>query len=116
MEVEVTREKVLAREALWPKKGIGPATIIFIALQCLDLITTLAVFSRGGVELNPIIRSLMPWTGRSLAIVLSKATILSVVLLLNRRRRVLRFANVLYVVVVIWNITMFFALRSATSP
>jgi Domain of unknown function (DUF5658) len=113
MEAEVTREKALA---LSPKKGTAPATIVFITLQFLDLITTLAVFSRGGVELNPIIRSLMPWTGRSLAIVLSKATILAVVLLLNRRKRVLRFANVLYVAVVIWNIGMFIALKQATSP
>jgi hypothetical protein len=116
MEIEVTREKALAREALYDKNGIGPAAIIFISLQCLDLITTLAVFSRGGVELNPIVRSLIPWTGRLLAIVLSKAALLSVVLLLSRRRRVLLFANVLYVAVVIWNITMFLALRQTTSP
>ncbi len=110
----MTPEKVLVREALCPNRATGLATIVFITLQCLDLITTVAVFSRGGVELNPVIRTLMPWTGRLLAIILSKATLLLLVLLLNRGRRILRFANVLYVAVVVWNIAIFFALRQAT--
>ncbi len=116
MDVEATREKVLVDEAICPNKATALATVIFVALQFLDLVTTLAVFSRGGVELNPIIRSLMPWTGRLLAIILSKATILSLVLLLNRRKRILRFANVFYVAVVAWNILIFFALKRATYP
>ncbi len=116
MEVEATREKLSAGEALGPGRATGFATALFIALQFLDLITTLAVFSRGGVELNPIIRSLMPWTGRLLAIIFSKATMLSLVLLLNRRRRILQFANVLYLAVVAWNAVIFFALRPASFP
>jgi hypothetical protein len=84
--------------------------IIFIALQCMDLVTTLAVFSHGGVELNPVVRSLMPWTGRALAVLASKLILISLVLLLNRRNRILRFANILYTGVVAWNLAIVFAL------
>lgn len=84
---------------------------LFVGLQCLDLWTTLSVFSRGGVELNPIVRSLIPWMGQMLAIVVSKSILLSFVLLLNRRRAILRFANVLYTGVVAWNVVAMFALK-----
>ncbi|MBV9500259.1 MAG: hypothetical protein JO138_12880 [Acidobacteriaceae bacterium] len=87
------------------------AAILFIGLQCLDLITTLAVFSRGGVELNPVVRSMMPWTGQLFALILSKLAVVSVILLINRRKRVLRFGNVLYTAIVAWNTWVFFALK-----
>lgn len=115
MPIEVSREKAVESDERPFARPVGTAAAIFIGLQFLDLATTLAVFSRGGVELNPVIRTLMPWTGRLLAIVLSKATLLSVILLLGRRRRLLRFANVFYTGVVVWNIVMFFALRQTNS-
>lgn len=80
-------------------------------LQCLDLLTTLAVFSRGGAELNPVVRSLMPGLGRPLAIVFSKITLVSLVLLLARRPWILRFANLLYTGIVIWNTVILWRLR-----
>jgi hypothetical protein len=73
-------------------------------LQGLDLLTTWMAFSHGGVEVNPVIRALMPWTGRLWAVLISKATLVSLVFLLNRRIWVLRFANVFYTCVVAWNI------------
>lgn len=115
MQTEVSRERTVQSKERGSNKLAGTAAAIFVGLQFLDLATTLAVFSRGGVELNPVIRFLMPWTGRLLAIVLSKVTLLSVVLLLNRRKRLLRFANVFYTAVVIWNIVMFFALSPTNS-
>ncbi len=110
-QVEITNEKILANGALAPSRTIGLATILFVGLQCLDLITTLAVFSRGGIELNPVVRSLMPWTGQLFALILSKAAVVSMILLINRRRRVLRFGNVLYTAIVAWNMWVFFALK-----
>lgn len=86
--------------------------MIFICLQCLDLLTTLMAFSHGGVELNPTVRALMPWTGRLLAVVISKVTVVVLVLLLNRRIWVLRFANILYTCVVAWNIWVVWILHS----
>src|SRR5947209_17550054 len=101
MQPPMTSEKILADGALSPSRTFGLATVIFVALQFLDLITTLAIFSRGGVELNPVVRSLMPWTGQLFALILSKAAVVAVVLLINRRRRILRFGNVLYTAVVV---------------
>jgi hypothetical protein len=75
-----------------------------VGLQGLDLMTTLIVFSRGGVELNPVVRSLIPWLGQLPAIIASKAVVLSLILLLNRRKSILRFANLLYPAVVAWNV------------
>ena len=84
------------------------AIYIFVALQAMDLITTLAVFSRGGVELNPVVRSFMPLTGEVAAIVLSKLAITLLICLLSRRIWLVRFANVLYTVIVAWNVAMLY--------
>jgi Domain of unknown function (DUF5658) len=97
------------------QRVITAAMIVFIALQCMDLLTTLAAFSQGGVELNPIVRSLMPWTGRGVAVLVSKAIVISLVLLLNRRNRILRFANVLYAMVVAWNVATVLKLVATTA-
>ncbi len=98
-------------EASCPRRVGRRIIIIFIALQLLDLLTTLAVFSRGGVELNPVVRSLMPWMGRLLAVVVSKTILVALVLLLSRRPYVLRFANVLYTGVVLWNVIVLWAVK-----
>ena len=84
--------------------------IIFIGLQCMDLLTTLAVFSHGGIELNPVVSSLMPWTGRVAAVLASKAILVSLVVMLSRRKRILYFANILYAAIVAWNLAVLFAL------
>jgi hypothetical protein len=93
-------------------RAIRIATLIFISLQFLDLLTTLIVFSHGGVELNPTVRALMPWTGKLWAVVISKATLVIVVLLLNRRIWLVRFGNILYTCVVAWNIWIICALHA----
>jgi hypothetical protein len=89
------------------------ATILFVTLQCLDLLTTLMAFSRDGVELNPVIRSLMPYTGALMAVVMSKLILVSLVFLLAKRRRILYFGNLLYGCIVAWNLAIFLALRWA---
>ena len=94
----------------YPRRAVRWAVIFFIGLQCMDLLTTLLAFSRGGVELNPVVRSLMPWTGRVLAVIISKAVLTSLVVLLSRRKRILYFGNILYSAIVAWNVAIVFAL------
>lgn len=91
---------------------LSNAAIIFIGLQVMDLLTTWVVFSQGGVELNPVVRALIPWTGRFLAVLMSKVGLILLVLFLNRRSWTLRFANVLYTCIVAWNVWILWALRS----
>jgi Domain of unknown function (DUF5658) len=114
LQAETTGEAHLATEASNPyaSRAIRIATVIFIGLQCLDMVTTWMAFSHGGVELNPTVRALMPWTGRLWAVLISKVVLVLVILLLNRRIWVLRFANILYTCVVAWNIWIVCALQS----
>ena len=92
-------------------KTVSVAAMFFIGLQCMDLLTTLMAFSRGGIELNPVVRTLMPWTGRVLAVFASKAILTSVILLYSRRKRILYLGNILYTAVVAWNLFIVIALR-----
>jgi hypothetical protein len=73
-------------------------------LQCMDLLTTLLVFSYGGVELNPVVRSLIPGVGPTLGVIASKGILITLAFPLSRRRRALFIGNALYVVVVAWNL------------
>ena len=98
------------RSAAYPERSLHWAVMVFIGLQCLDLLTTLVVFSRGGVELNPVVRSLMPWTGRVLAVVTSKAILISLIVLYGGRKRIVFLGNILYAAVVAWNLAIVFAL------
>lgn len=91
---------------------LSNAATIFIGLQLMDLLTTWFVFLQGGVELNPVVRALIPWTGRFLAVLISKVGLVLLVLLLNRRPWILRFANLLYTCIVAWNVWILWALRS----
>ncbi|HSU32430.1 MAG TPA: DUF5658 family protein [Bryobacteraceae bacterium] len=88
-----------------------PALILFVVLQCLDLLTTLLVFHHGGLELNPVVRSLMPFMGRAMAVFVCKATLVAVICAFSSRKRVLLFADVLYTGVVIWNLVILTALK-----
>lgn len=111
MNAQVTADRIAASVAPNQPSADARELIIFIGLQCLDLLTTLAVFAHGGVELNPVVHALMPWMGRLPAIVVSKVILVSLVLLLNRRRRILHFANLLYTGIVTWNVMILLALR-----
>jgi hypothetical protein len=95
----------------YPTRTMSVALIVFIGLQGMDLLTTLLAFSRGGIELNPVVRSLIPWTGRVLAIFASKVILISLILLYSRRKRVLYLGNILYTAVVGWNLAIIIALR-----
>jgi hypothetical protein len=86
--------------------------LLFIGLQALDLLTTLLVFAQGGVELNPVVRSLMPWIGRVMAVLVCKLVLVAAICAFSRRRkRVLAIADTLYTGVVIWNVMILTAFK-----
>ena len=80
------------------------ARVLFIALQCSDLLTTLAVFRHGGVELNPVVRMLSSWMSREMAVLSSKAILVAVIWSFRHRRRVILIGDVFYSGVVLWNL------------
>jgi Domain of unknown function (DUF5658) len=96
----------------YPHKTMSLAVMVFIGLQCMDLLTTMIAFSQGGIELNPVVRGLMPWTGKVMAVFASKVILISLILLYsNGRKRVLFLGNILYTAVVVWNLAIVIALR-----
>ena len=84
--------------------------IVFATLQLLDFLTTMAVFSRGGSELNPVVRSLMPWTGPAAAVLLCKVSIVLLTWRLSRRRWIVNAGNAFYGLVVVWTATQAFSI------
>ena len=89
------------------------ALVLFLMLQALDLATTLLVFSRGGVELNPVVHALLPWTrsSKAVAVFVCKAVLVIAMCAFGARRKsVLVFADVLYGCVVLWNAGVLVAL------
>src|SRR5207302_1222735 len=81
--------------------------VCFALMQLLDLATTLAVFSRGGSELNPIIRSLVPVTGPVLAVVVSKAFLIWLAWRFTQRTGILYVGIALYAAIVTWNFGLY---------
>jgi Domain of unknown function (DUF5658) len=80
---------------------------IFILLQVLDLLTTLAAFRAGGFEVNPLVASLTIHFGRVGGVVLSK--LIAVLLMLGVRRR-LWMVNLFYIGVIFWNVVVVLSL------
>ncbi len=112
MEAAIQTREVKLASRSFQADLLSNAALIFIGLQLMDLVTTWIAFSQGAVELNPVVRALMPWTGRFLAVLTSKVGLILLVLLLSRRAWTLCFANVLYTCIVAWNVWILWALRS----
>jgi hypothetical protein len=85
--------------------------VLFVLLQLLDFTTTILVFARGGVELNPVVRQFMPLFGTVGGVLASKLLICLLVWRFSRRLWVLYAGNIIYVVVVAWNVLMIVAAR-----
>jgi hypothetical protein len=85
--------------------------LLFIFLQLLDFTTTILVFARGGVELNPVIRQFMPLFGAIGGVLASKILICLLVWRFNRHLWLLYAGNTIYVFVVAWNTLMVVAAR-----
>lgn len=79
------------------------ALATFVALQMLDLLSTLWVLHhQGGYEMNPVVRALFPWLGAAAGCFLVKAGACLVGTRLHGRR--LYAATGVYGVVVVWNL------------
>ena len=81
--------------------------LTFIALQVLDLITTLAAFSLGGHEANPIVKPFLS-LGPVWGILAAKSLVLLAGLICWRYQKfsVIRKASWLYLGIVVWNVGM----------
>jgi hypothetical protein len=73
----------------------------FVALQVLDLVTTLAAFHAGAFEVNPLVARLTLQFGRLGGVFMSK--VVAVLIALGVKRRIW-MVNLFYAGVVCWNI------------
>jgi Domain of unknown function (DUF5658) len=81
--------------------------MIFALLQLLDIATTLIALALGGAEQNPLVGHMM-LTGTVTGLILSKLIVvgLAVAFILIGRGRVIRWANVAFSLIVVWNVTI----------
>ena len=80
---------------------------LFLALQVLDIATTLVVLNMGGAEQNPLIQEFLK-VGPALGLALSKVLVLALAGLLVslRKLKVIRLANAAFAFVVVWNVVI----------
>lgn len=90
---------------------LSPAFLLFVALQFLDFASTVLVFARGGVELNPVVREFMPLFGPIGGVLATKVLISFVIWKFSRRAWLLYAGNTIYVAVVSWNLLNFLFVR-----
>ena len=81
--------------------------LTFIFLQVADVATTMTALQMGGDEKNPLLRHLMP-IGSLQGLILSKVMVLAIAVaaVVTGRYFVLRWSNVLFAGVVVWNLTI----------
>lgn len=93
--------------------------IQFSYLQLLDVLTTLAFLTHGGKEANPIIRfllSLAPTPLMALVAVKAVAFLLAFYCVRRARLRLLARVNVLFAVLVAWNLCVLILSAVAQFP
>jgi hypothetical protein len=73
----------------------------FAVLQVLDLLTTLAAFRIGGLELNPLVARLTIEFGRLRGVIISK--LIAIVIAMGVRRLIWA-VNLFYAGIVSWNV------------
>ena len=81
----------------------------FVALQTLDLLTTMAAFQVGAFEVNPMVAHLITHLGRWRGVLASK--LIAIAIAMGVRKR-LWIVNVFYGVIILWNIIMIVALTT----
>ena len=82
---------------------------VFLVLQAMDLVTTLAAFHVGAFEINPLVARLTREFGAVGGLILSK---LIALLIVSRVRKLVWVANVFYSGVVLWNIYVLLSLAA----
>ena len=81
----------------------------FVALQTLDLLTTMAAFHVGAFEVNPMVAHLITYLGRWRGVLASK--LIAIAIAMGVRKR-LWIVNVFYGAIILWNIIMIVALTT----
>jgi hypothetical protein len=82
---------------------------MFLILQAMDLLTTLAAFHVGAFEINPLVARLTREFGAVGGLILSK---LIALLIVSRVRKLVWVANAFYSGVVLWNIYVLLSLAA----
>jgi uncharacterized membrane protein len=73
---------------------------MFIALQALDLLTTMVAFRMGAYEVNPLVAHLTFTFGRFRGVLISKLIAIGIAMGV---RRLIWVVNVFYAIIVLWN-------------
>ena len=86
-------------------------TLLFIALQVADVVTTLIALRLGGAEQNSLVASLMVY-GSVKGLLISKfiALVIALFAIWTLRDRVLRWANIAFTGIVLWNLSVIWRL------
>ena len=93
--------------------SVKKTQLIFVLLQFGDVITTLTAFRMGGFEQNTLVSHLMI-VGSLQGLLFAKVLVLAVAAAagIGRRYRVLRWGNIAYSGVVLWNLFIIAMLAS----
>jgi hypothetical protein len=72
----------------------------FVALQGLDLLTTMLAFRMGGYEINPLVAHLTVIFGRFRGVLISKVIAVAIAMGV---RKLIWVVNVFYGLIILWN-------------
>jgi hypothetical protein len=81
--------------------------LLFFLLQVLDVATTIVALALGGREQNPLVGHFMA-LGTIQGLIVSKVLVFALALaivLLLRRQNAIRWANIVFSLIVAWNLT-----------
>jgi hypothetical protein len=89
--------------------------LIFVFLQVADVVTTMTALASGGVEQNPLISRFLT-LGTLQGLILSKVVLLAAAAAAVRYQRIraIRSANIVFSVIVLWNIVVLVRLAMAS--
>jgi Domain of unknown function (DUF5658) len=91
--------------------------LTFVFLQVADVVTTMTVLGSGGTEQNPLISRFLV-IGTLQGLILAKVVLLAAAAAIIRFRkfRVIRLANIVFGVIVLWNISVIVRLAMRAHP
>lgn len=89
--------------------------LLFLALQVLDVVTTIVALAMGGAEKNPLMAQIMAF-GTIRSLIVSKLLVLGLAaaFILIKKTKAVQLANVVFALIVIWNITVIARLAWST--
>ena len=91
--------------------------LTFVLLQVTDIMTTMIALENGGGEQNPLVSRFMV-IGTLPGLILSKVVVLAVAAAIIRfhKFRVIRWANIVFGAIVLWNIGVIVRLALGSHP